>query len=127
MTLIEVLAGLAILASLLGAILLARSQHARQTVTAQRRLEAVQAADILLTGWWRDPQQFPRSASGPVTGNERLTWRTEIVNAPAASKLQVQIVRLEIRSPSDPGKPLVRVELVLPDETNEDKPGVHAH
>ena len=66
MTLIEVVGGLALLGTLLVAVLLAKAKYTRQAATADRKLQAVAAADELLTAWRQDPNALPRDGSGPV-------------------------------------------------------------
>ena len=118
MTLIEVVAGLALLAAVLSLVFAARSHVARQQVRADRRLAAVAAADALLAAWWQDPSKFPRAGGGTVPGRPDLVWRTGIVPNPAAEALGSQAVRLEVTSAGPPGvagaRPVVSVEVVLP-------------
>ena len=69
MTLVEVVGGLALLATLLVAALLAQGRYMRQAASADRRLQAVTAADALLTSWRLDPRSLPHSgvlASSPA-------------------------------------------------------------
>src|SRR5436190_9188313 len=76
MTLVEVVAGLALLGTLLAAVLVVRARYAHQSAAAERRLQAVAAADALLSAWHRDPPSLPRSGSGHVEGDAQLAWRT---------------------------------------------------
>lgn len=118
MTLVEVVAGLALLASLLVALLLATARHTRQSADAERRLRAAAAADALLTGWWQDRANFPRAAAGRVTGDPDLSWRTRVVPNATLTELRAQVVRLEV-SDDRVGGPLVSVDVVL-DVTDPD-------
>jgi type II secretory pathway pseudopilin PulG len=79
MTLIEVVGGLALLGTLLVAVLLAKAKFTRQAATADRKLQAVAAADELLTVWRQDPNALPRDGSGSVAGDRQLSWRTRTV------------------------------------------------
>ena len=119
MTLIETVAGLALLATVLSLVFTARSHVARQQVRADRRQAAVAAADALLAAWWQDTATFPRSGGGAVPGRADLVWRTAVVPNPAAEALGSQAVRLEVTgagpSPAEPW-PVVAVEVVLPVE-----------
>ena len=54
LTLIEVVAGLALLATVLVLVFAARDRVAHQQVRADRRLAAVAAADALVADWLRD-------------------------------------------------------------------------
>ena len=102
LTLVEVVAGLALLATLLVTILLAFGAHAGQIRQAERRLEAIAVADELLREW---------SAAGgipEVGSHERLaeyddlSW--QIVSSPIPPAVgnifsqvsQISQVRLEI-------------------------------
>src|SRR5215210_5494241 len=96
MTLIEVLAGLALLAGLLVGVLAVKSRCARQWTHANRRLAAVAAADALLSAWWQEPASFPRSGAGTVEGNAGLAWRTRVVPNAQVNALGATTVRLEV-------------------------------
>jgi hypothetical protein len=96
MTLVEVIGGLALLATLLVALLLARGRFTHQAALADRRLAAIGAADALLTSWHQDPASLMRGGSGTIAGNDDLFWRTHIVDSPAVNQLDAQVVRLEI-------------------------------
>src|SRR4051794_34521543 len=76
MTLIEVVGGLALLGTLLVAVLLAKAKFTRQAATADRKLQAVAAADELLTVWRQDSNALPRDGVGPVPGDRQFSWRT---------------------------------------------------
>src|SRR5688500_12150631 len=79
LTLIEVVAGLALLSTRRVAHLTTRPTLTRQWATAQQRLRAVEAADALLTVWWQEPKTFPWRASGTVPDEPGLSWRTQLV------------------------------------------------
>ena len=78
MTLIEVMAALAILGSLLVGILLAKNRLSQQSALASRRLDAVAAADGLLTSWRHSEEGIPREASGEVPGYNGFAWETKM-------------------------------------------------
>ena len=116
MTLLEVVAGLALLASLLGALVMARARYARQAAAADRRVEAVAAADALLAGWHQDPRSLPResSGSGAVAGDRRLAWRLRPVANAGVEELGGRVVRLEVLDERVAPPPvLVAVETVV--------------
>lgn len=96
MTLVEVVGGLALLATLLVGILLARGRFAHQMRSADRRLAAVAAADRILTAWHQDPRAFPRSGAGSVAGDAQMSWRTQVVPNAPLNDLGAQVVRLDI-------------------------------
>jgi hypothetical protein len=128
-TLIEVTAGLGLLATVLVLVFSARDHVARQQVRADRRLAAVAAADALLADWLRAPATFPRAGAGVVPGRPELTWSTRPVPNPAVEALGGRAVRLEVGRaddadrnrggavggrPVDGGTIVVAVEVVLP-------------
>src|SRR3982751_5795038 len=96
MTLVEVVASLALLASLLVGLLLAKARYTRQSALADRRLEAVRAADRLVTEGWGGPTRFPRRGAGRIDGPNDLSWQTDLVANPALGELGAQVVRLEV-------------------------------
>jgi hypothetical protein len=112
MTLVEVVAALAMLGTLLVAVLLARAGYVRQAAAADRRLQAVAAADALLAAWHRDPASLPRSGSGMVAGDGQFSWRTRAVANPDAAALGADTLRLEVLDDRAAGAVLVGVEFV---------------
>jgi type II secretory pathway pseudopilin PulG len=113
MTLIEVVGGLALLGTLLVAVLLAKAKYTRQAATADRKLQAVAAADELLTAWRQDSNALPRDGSGPAPGDRQFSWRTRtLANAEVAS-LGGQTVRLEVLDDRSAGAVVAAVEVVV--------------
>ena len=116
LTLIEVVAGLALLGTLLTTLLLAHSRHARQIRAAQDKLAAVNALDGLLTRWEIERVQVPQRERGDLPGHPDLGWRTRPIRNPSADNLQAGVVAIEVFSQdaelNDP--PLCSVELLVP-------------
>lgn len=67
-TLIEVLAGLMILGTLLVSMILAKQSLLEQQARAHRKLDAVRLADALLSYW----QATSTNAPGPAPGNDQF-------------------------------------------------------
>jgi len=101
LTLIEVVAGLALLASLLVGCLTAYGHHVRQVRQARQRLAAVRAADALLAQWFQESGRIPVAAQNSFAGAGQLCWRTRLISDPGAELLASQVVRLEILPPLD--------------------------
>ncbi len=116
MTLIEVVAGLAILATVLSSIIAIKVRTVHASRLAGQRRAAVSAADALLSTWWQDRSAFPRAASGPVPGHADLVWQTQTLPNPTARTLGADVVRLDLFSGNhlQGGESLVSVEVVLP-------------
>ena len=114
MTLIEVVAGLALLGTLLVGIVLAKVRYTHQWNAADRRVQCAKAADELLTAWWARPGSFPRSAAGDVPGEPDLSWRTAPVGNPAVESLGAVAVRLAVIDRRYPVADPVVIDVVLP-------------
>jgi hypothetical protein len=116
MTLVEVIGGLGLLATLLVATLLARSRYVHQSTVAGRRLQAVAAADVLLTTWHQDTRGLPRDGSGLIPGDRELAWQTRTVPNADATELGAVVVQLQIfdTRPQAAGSPvLTSVEFLV--------------
>ena len=117
LTLVEVVLGLALLGALLVSILVTRSRVARQSYLAQRRQDAVRAADRLLNQWWAEPAKFPRTAAGALADAPALAWRTQTVANDDARSLGGAVVRLDVLDRSqqaDASGVILSVEVLLP-------------
>ena len=115
MSLIEVLAGLAIAGTLLVSILTAKRGYVRQWNEAHRRQDVVRALDAQLISWWTSPKGVPRNGSGPLLPG--ATWRVREVQSETAEQLDAQIVRVEVldrgRGSDQWDEPLLYVDLLL--------------
>jgi len=120
LTLIEVIASIALLASVLVGIVVAKSRHTHQLAQALRKQEAVRAADELIASWWLTQDGVPVGNEGVVVGDERLHWRTQQLTGHELEKWGVRVVRVEFhdaaaQSTADlAGETLVTVDLVVP-------------
>lgn len=106
------LASLALLGSLLAATLIARGQMAHQWLAAQEKLEAVEAAGLLLEDW---DGNVPRQDQGRIE-DTNLSWRTRPAASQPLEDLGVEVVRLEVSDATDGrgASMLVSVELLAP-------------
>lgn len=112
LTLIEAVAGMALLGTLLVGMLVAAGQIRAQSVRSAERMRACQVADELLAGWWQDRDGLPRQSEGAVAGNPGWLWKTMPVRNGQAERLGGEVVALEIIGDRD-GPPLLRIELLL--------------
>ena len=110
MTLVEVVASLALLGSLLGASVLAKGRFDQQWRGAERRLSAVRALDGQLARWRMaaplgdaaeqadGPAVWPREGEGVIA--ERWWWRAETLDRPEDSAEPVlEVVRYTVFDP----------------------------
>jgi len=128
LTLIEVVAGLALLGTLLTTIVLAKAKYIRQGASANRRMRAVLAADSLLTSWWQDLASFPRASTGQINGDQPLIWQTRLMDHETVPGLVADVVRLEIiegNKGEKENQTLVTVDVMIPVEMDEDEESLH--
>lgn len=119
MTLVEVMAGLAIMGTLVTGLLVATGRLKAQDLQAQLRLEACQVADDLLTGWWSPKEDFPRTGNGTVRRNGNWRWRTRPIRSNRAERMGAQVVALEVFPiGTHGGAPVARVDVLLPEEND---------
>ncbi len=115
-TLIEVLAGLALLSTLLVSILAAKNQHMRQARLSNRTVEACVAADVLLNDWWVHPGDMPRYGSGGVKGSDSLQWRIDRApNQEIEGRFDADVLRLKVYELADEAEVVfVEVDVIVP-------------
>ena len=119
MTLVEVAAGLALLGTLLVAILMTEGRCRRQSAGARDRIAACAVADQLLQKWYAQPEKFPRSDSGEFDSQGFWTWRTRPVENPSLAQVGCQLMRLEVfAQDSGQDRPAAVVDVALPAQKN---------
>ena len=120
-TLIETLAGLVILGTLLVSVAIARGRFLRQIAEADRRLAAIRATDAMLATWMSGPaQNVPVGKEGVLDSTQSLIWRTREFRDPEASRMSTIVVRLEVFDQSSSASnraaaPVFAVEFLLHD------------
>lgn len=126
LTLIEVVAAITILGTILVGVVLAKARHTHQIALTQKLTQAVQAADGLIWTWWTSEQGVPIGREGVAGADGWLTWQTRIVGNPVIEKLGARVVRVEFREsrPSEKDRragsqALTVVDLVLPDPRHQ--------
>lgn len=120
LTLIEVIAAIAILGAILTGIVVAQSRHLRQIAATERTDRAVAAAEALLERWWADPATLPVGASGRLDGAE-LRWATREVASEPIEAINARVVRVSFYPAgagavgnTAAGEPMFSVDLVMP-------------
>lgn len=119
LTLIEVVAAIAILGTLLVGIVLAKARHTRQLALAEEKRDIVDAADELIAGWWRAGAAVPIDQAGTIDTDPPLQWQTTLVPHETLDDLGTRLVRVFVYEPGadlnagEDGQPLVIVDLVL--------------
>lgn len=115
LTLIEVLASLAILATLLWGVLTAKNRATHQALRAEQRLAAVTIADHLLGQWWSNGS-VPVPSEGGVPEHPSWRWHTRVVARSSVAAWGAHVGELRIVDSSDPAvhSPLLSVQFLLP-------------
>lgn len=102
-------------------IVLARSSHTRQLVRARAQVQAVEATDRLIAGWWASESGVPIDEDGALY-DQPLRWETRLIENERVGDLGARVVRVEVFDTSDDpqrrdglDEALVTVDLVLED------------
>ena len=93
LTLIEVIASTALLATTLIGVLVAFSNIEQQNRLAEKRIEAVELADEMLYRWSVNNLPIPADQTGKIPG-ETWYWKTSVVQESKGTHLQQ--IRFEI-------------------------------
>ncbi len=128
LTLVEVVAAIAILGTVLVGVVVSKARHTHQLALARRRTAAVRAADALIAAWWTSPEGVPVDENGPVAAEPTLLWETRVVDNPEIRALGARVVRVTFRpatvekpAAKAPDEALLTVDLVLPEPPEEDE------
>jgi hypothetical protein len=120
LTLVEVIAGLVLLATLLTSVLAAFKTHARQIRAARDRLKANAAAEELLSGWLAQGALPAVGTQKAIADSDGWTWRLLANETHKSNPVKIGSVRVEIvRSRDATGdEVLASVALVVPGNTS---------
>ncbi len=121
LTLVEVLAAMAILGSLLTGIVLAQGKLSIQSRRTMQTREACQLAEGLLSLWWEDEVIIPRNSSGEIGEPAGWRWQTFVYYSDQADDLGAEVMRLNLFGPgTHENKPTLSIEVLVPQlETEE--------
>lgn len=95
-TLVEVVVGLALMASVLVGSLISFSAHQRQLRTAESKLAAVSLADEILSQLSGRREGVPRAGRGGIADRPGWFWQTRVVGVAAPAGIPLQVIRLEV-------------------------------
>ncbi|MDB5325528.1 MAG: hypothetical protein JWM57_1097 [Phycisphaerales bacterium] len=109
MTLVEVVAGLALLGTLLVLLLLTIASLTRQRMNAETRLAAVAACDHVLSEFHAAGRSLPRSGGG-IAG-KGLRWQSLVLRRQQFQGMSVDVIRLWVTRELD-DKSLAQVEIL---------------
>jgi type II secretory pathway pseudopilin PulG len=116
LTLVEVIAGLVLMATLLAGILVSFGNQAAQMRKSRDRLKAVELADRLL-GDWSAQNAIPAiGTEQTLEGTKDWRWRLAEANSTDLDTVGLAAVRLEVfrRIVGTPDQVLASVDLLVP-------------
>lgn len=118
-TLVEVVASIGLLATLLVTTLSTRSSLIRQANKAFAIEQATEAIDQQIAVWFENSDELPRNESGAFADTEQFFWRTSVVPA-RSSNSDWDFVTLRVDAVSSDTQDVVAsVEIVdLPADSN---------
>tara|TARA_R110002049_G_scaffold4601_5_gene32723 strand:+ start:1012325 stop:1012750 length:426 start_codon:yes stop_codon:yes gene_type:complete len=95
-TLLEVVVGLILMATVLIGSMLSYSAHQRQLVASDKRIAAVSFADDLLSQLTAGQRRMPTSIRGVVAAQPNWYWQTAIIGRTAPMNVPMDVVRLSV-------------------------------
>lgn len=114
-SLVEVIASVFLVGTLLAATLVAHRRAAAQTRLAQRRLAAVEALEELLIAREGPHAEEFQLARGKAPGKNPYHWRSTLRAEPSLEALGASVLRIELYDPEfKAGEALADVELLAP-------------
>lgn len=115
MTLLEVLAGLLVLGTLLASVTIARARFIRQWSDADRKITAIKSADAQIAQWLSGPPaNVPLNSEGTLDAPANCGWRTRLIPDNSAATLGAAVVRMQIIDRGRTDKLLAQVDFLLP-------------
>ncbi|MCA9215913.1 MAG: type II secretion system protein [Planctomycetales bacterium] len=119
LTLIEVIASIGLLATLLVATMTAYSRHVRQIESSRFRINAAESADVLLSKWFSDEDEIPFPAEGCCGEDKEYSWATQRIRSERLGDREVDIVQLTIKRTSNQGEHVLQLELATKSNRNQ--------
>lgn len=96
-TLLEVVVGTLLLASVLVTSMMAFGAHHRQARLADAKREAVAIADELLHQFDGRPEGIPTIGRGVIPGKQAWYWQASIVGTTSPATVPMHVVRFEVK------------------------------
>ena len=114
-SLVEVVASVMLVGTLLVAVLVAHRRAITQTRLAQRRLDAVEVLDQLLIARQGPDAEDYQLARGKAPGPNPFLWRSMLRDEASLVELSASVLRIELYDPAfKEGETLASVELLAP-------------
>ncbi len=114
-TLVEVLVGSTLLATVLVSVLLANGRLAVQSGSARNQRQACEVLNHLMEQAWPTRKASLCEGSGDVPGRDGWTWRVRTIENDQAQQLNSEVRVVEVFAPaSADGRVAARVDILLP-------------
>ncbi|MEM1068735.1 MAG: hypothetical protein AAGG48_03265 [Planctomycetota bacterium] len=110
LTLVEVVVGLVLMATVLVASLMALAAQRRQYRQANHQLIAVGIADEIMNQFQSDPDGMPASGQGFIAGRTGWMWRTRVIGMTSPAGVAMPVIRLEVFD--ERGQPKAKLDVV---------------
>ncbi|MGI9470653.1 MAG: type IV pilus modification PilV family protein [Rubripirellula sp.] len=112
-TLLEVVIGLTLMASVVVASLLAFTAHRKQRRLADAKIAAVAIADDLLNQLSARRNGIPVAERGVIQGRPNWFWQTQTVGTMIRAQVPLRVIEFQVIEVSENGwQPLVSTQLV---------------
>jgi type II secretory pathway component PulJ len=95
-TLLEVIVGTVLMATVVVSLLNAASLHQRRQEVAIERQAAIRRLDQLVSGWFDRGQRIPSVRLQPFSDNSKWMWQTQVIGAQNVFSVPTNIVRVSI-------------------------------
>ena len=119
LTLIEVVASVALLSTLLVGLLSSHAKHLRQINTAHRTNQAIELTDQLLARWFASDDPLPRDKASRFAENPTLYWRSTVRSQLRDTEWACDTLAIEVFS-DDQQQPLLTVVVLDSPEPSVD-------
>lgn len=117
MTLIEVVAGIGLMGTVLVVTLATHSAHVRQQQQAERKLAAVRALDRLIAKRVEDRHWLEPNEEGVLGDSPPMQWTTRIVPGAGSEELDCEVLRVSAMTTlAGRSVEIAHVNLVVPGE-----------
>ncbi len=122
-TLMEVVVGLTLMATVLVGSLLSFSAHRRQLRRADAKIAAVAVADDLLSRFMGSREGIPLLANGSIDSHPTWYWQTQPVGTTAPAGVPLQVIRLQVIEITASGEHRVHTSVDVVRRSNIDTAG----
>ncbi len=114
LTLVEVIASLALLSTVLVTVLLSWSRNTAQLSTAHKQTRALELLDQQIAEWYGSADGIPLNEQGVFEADSTFAWRTKLISAKSSNPdWKVATVQIAVATRLKPSRVLARVELLV--------------